>query len=279
MNLSMIAASNTMGQLQRKMDTISNNIANVNTVGYKRRESTFSDLLFQQVNNQIDPSKEVGRLTPHGIRVGSGAKIAQTAIRLEPGPVQQTERQLDLALTSKGSLFQIQVDVDGTPEVRYTRDGAFYLSPSATNPNLLNLVTANGDYVLGTAGPIMIPANFKNIMVNESGQVSVSMNNGAQVQAGQLAVVRAERPQMLEQVGENMFALPANLAQLGLNQEDIIGPGGQFSIMQGSLEMSNVDLGREMSELVMTQRSFEFNARSITMADQMSGLINSIRQG
>ncbi|MBU8909092.1 flagellar basal body protein, partial [Desertibacillus haloalkaliphilus] len=89
MNTSMIAASNTMGQIQRKLDTISHNIANTNTTGYKRRESTFTDLLHQQVNNQSRAALEVGRLTPNGIRVGTGAKIAQTAVRTEIGSLMQ----------------------------------------------------------------------------------------------------------------------------------------------------------------------------------------------
>ncbi|WP_026672854.1 flagellar hook-basal body protein [Alkalihalobacterium bogoriense] len=279
MNTSMITASNTMGQLQKKLDTISNNLANTNTIGYKRREASFSDLLVQQVNNQLVHSKEVGRLTPNGIRVGAGAKIAQTAMRLEQGAMQQTERPLDVALTTKGTFFEIQVDVAGNPETRYTRDGAFYLSPNANNPQLLNLVTGQGHYVMGENGPIQIPANFKDITISEGGRISVSLNGGGNVDAGQLAVVRAERPQMLIQMGENLFGLPENLAEQGLNVADIITAlgAGEISMQQGSLEMSNVDMSREMTELMMTQRSYQYNARSITMADQMMGLVNSIR--
>ena len=108
MNTSMITASVTMGQLQQKLDTISNNIANSNTTGYKRRESTFSDLLVQQVNNGPNARDEIGRLTPYGLRVGSGARVAQTSLVLMQGPLQTTDRELDFALTEKDQFFRIE---------------------------------------------------------------------------------------------------------------------------------------------------------------------------
>ncbi|HHY21624.1 MAG TPA: flagellar hook-basal body complex protein, partial [Bacilli bacterium] len=143
MNTQMIQASVTMGQLQRKLDTISHNMANINTHGFKRREASFSDLLFQQLNNNLVTEKEVGRLTPNGLRVGSGAKIGQMALRVEQGPLQRTDRELDVALAEKKQYFQIQ---NGDGQVRYTRNGAFYLSQSVNNPGQLNLVTGDGNF-------------------------------------------------------------------------------------------------------------------------------------
>ncbi len=272
-------SSVTMGQLQKKLDTISHNLANVNTQGYKRREATFSDLLFQQVNNQSSDRYEEGRLTPNGIRVGSGAKIGQTALRIEQGSLQSTDRPLDVAITQKGHFFQIGVNVDGALETRYTRDGAFYFSPVPGNEALLNLVTQDGDYVLGQGGPITIPANHSEIQISNRGTITARFEDGTTEQVGQLELVNVERPQMLVQMGQNNFGLPGNLAELGYVAADILGviPNGQVSVEQNMLEMSNVNLQKEMNDLMLAQRSYQFNSRSISMADQMMGLVNGIR--
>ena len=279
MNTSMIAASVTMGQLQKKLDTISHNLANVNTQGFKRREASFSDLLFQQVNNQTMPVHEVGRLTPNGIRVGAGAKVAQTALRIEQGSIQQTERSLDVAIDGRGHFFQVLTEEGGQLVTRYTRDGAFYLSQNQNNPDVLNLVTSNGSFVVGTNGPITIPANYSEIQIGKNGTISVTMQNGAVQQLGALELVNVARPQMLEQVGDNQFALRDNVVDLGYVPADIVLvlPQQNVSVQQGALEMSNVDMSREMSEMLLAQRSYQFNSRSITMADQMMGLVNGIR--
>lgn len=279
MNTSMINASVTMGQIQKKIDTISNNIANVNTIGYKRREATFSDLLFRQVYNQTVLSQEVGRLTPNGIRVGSGAKVAQTALIMQPGSLQQTDRKLDIALTEKNQLFQVQVVENDQVETRYTRAGAFYLSPDQNNREILYLVTGEGHFVLGTNGPITIPADFKDISISENGAISVTFEDGSTQQVGQFEIVEVYRPQMLVQTGENLYSLPPDLEELGYIAADILDviPAGQIAMRQGFIESSNVDLSKEMTELITAQRSYQFNARSVSMADQMMGLINSIR--
>lgn len=272
----MIQASVTMGQLQRKLDTISHNMANINTHGFKRREASFSDLLFQQLNNNLVTEKEVGRLTPNGLRVGSGAKIGQMALRVEQGPLQRTDRELDVALAEKKQYFQIQ---NGDGQVRYTRNGAFYLSQSVNNPGQLNLVTGDGNFVLGTNGPITIPENFKEITIQENGVITVTDDNNNRQQVAQLEIVEVELPQMLQQVGDNLFMLPNNLAALGYNEADILGviAENEVSVKQFFLEGSNVDMAQEMTELMTTQRAYQFNATSVTMADQMMGLVNSIR--
>lgn len=268
-----------MGQIQRQIDTIANNIANVNTIGYKRREATFSDLLFQQVNNQLVPSQEVGRLTPNGIRVGSGAKIAQTAIRMNQGSLQQTDRPLDVAITEKDQFFQVQVFENGEIEVRYTRDGSFYFSPNPNNPNELFLVTGDGHFVLGQNGPITIPADHTEVQINENGLISIVDQDGNAYDVDQFEMVRVDRPQMLVQSGENLFTLPENLVDLGYVPADILNviDPQEVAVRQGYIEASNVELGKEMSDLIAAQRLYQFNARSVTMADQMMGLVNSIR--
>jgi flagellar basal-body rod protein FlgG len=278
MNTSMIA-SVTMGQLQRKLDTISHNMANSNTTGYKRREATFSDLLFQQVNNQTAVQYEGGRLTPNGIRVGSGAKIAQTALRLEQGPLIQSDRELDFAITEKNHFFRIQTLENGNPEERLTRDGTFYLSEDPNNPQQLTIVTKSGDFVLDSTGNRMnLPLNFQSIGLSGEGQLLVTLNDGTVQNAGQFALARVLKPQLLDAIGDNLYHL-SDFAALGIAAGNVIEEAGVIGrVSQGFLEGSNVDLGREMNELIMTQRHYQFNSRAISMADEMSGLVNGLRR-
>ncbi|MBP3953186.1 flagellar hook-basal body protein [Bacillus suaedae] len=279
MNTSMIAASVTMGQLQKKIDTVSHNMANASTTGYKRREATFSDLLFQQVNNQTVPSKEVGRLTPLGLRVGSGARIAQTALRLDQGSMIPTDRELDFALTERDQFFRIESIENGVATERLTRDGAFYLTESEEAPGQWSLVTSSGSYVLGADGNRMnVPDNFKSISLS-NGQLVATMGDGTTQALGQLGLTQVLKPQLLEGVGDNLYQL-SDFAALGFAEADVIQAVGlnQQALSQGMLEGSNVDIGQEMSELLTAQRHYQFNARSISMADDMSGLINGIRR-
>lgn len=275
MNQSMITASVTMGQLQKKLDTISNNVANVNTTGFKRRDVQFQDLLFQQLNNQLVNRQEVGRNTPLGLRVGTGARVAQTNIRLEQGAIIQTGRALDIVLTEKGTFFEVMPTADN-PDRRFTRDGAFYLSPVSGNPNELHLVTSDGQFIMSQdGGPITIPGNYDSININENGIIDVMLKDGTNVTVGQLQIIRITKPQLLQNSGDNLFAFP-NLAALGLNFEDVL-ENGMGGVVQGALEGSNVDLGKEMSDLILAQRAYQFNTRSISIADQMMGLVNNIR--
>ncbi|MFC0561047.1 flagellar hook-basal body protein [Halalkalibacter alkalisediminis] len=279
MNTSMIAASVAMGQLQRKLDTISHNIANTNTTGFKRREATFSDLLFQQVNNQSKSQYEGGRLTPNGLRVGAGAKIAQTALRLEQGPLMTTDRELDFAITEKNHFFRIQTLENGNPAERLTRDGAFYLTEDPDNPQQLTIVTSNGDFVLNNAGNrINLPLHFQSISLSGAGQLLVTQTDGTQQNVGEFGLTRVLKPQLLDAIGDNLYRLP-DFAALGIAAADVfenVAVGNR--IAQGALEGSNVDLGREMNELIMTQRLYQFNSRAISMSDEMSGLVNGLRR-
>lgn len=278
MNQSMISASVTMGQLQKKLDTISNNVANVNTTGFKRRDVQFQDLLFRQLNNQIVNEQETGRNTPNGLRIGSGAKVAQTNVRLEQGALMQTDRPLDLALTEKDLFFEVLATEEDEPR-RFTRDGAFYLSPNPNNDEELFLVTGDGDFVMSRTGEaVTIPANYNEIIISDSGVINVRDRDGNDTNVGQLQLVQVTKPQLLQNIGDNFFRFP-NLEELELGFDDVLGfvPENVRGVMQGSLEGSNVDLGREMSELILAQRSYQFNTRSISMADQMMGLVNNIR--
>ncbi|GAB3045100.1 flagellar hook-basal body protein [Virgibacillus ainsalahensis] len=276
MSRMMIQAAATMNQLQNKMDSVSNNLANSQTTGYKSRQSEFSSLLYQQIDNMTAPENAQGRLTPDGVRIGSGARLASTNLNMTTGAISETGRVLDTALLEGNHFFQIQVTENGIQETRYTRDGAFYLNPVNNNQDVM-LTTGDGSPVMGQNGPIVIPEGFNSIDILKNGQIVVERENQTEV-AGTLAVVEAVRPRLLEAAGENSFRLP-DLFELGYNADDIIQaqmPNGNI-LHSGALEHSNVDIGQQMADLMMAQRSYQFNSRTISMGDQMMGLVNQLR--
>lgn len=278
---SMITAANTMNQLQQQLDVISNNIANSNTTGFKRRETNFGELLVQQFDNL--PDDQAARLTPAGVRRGVGAKLAETNLVLKQGPLMQTGRMLDVALTKEGQFFRVLAEnADGTTAIRYTRDGAFSLTPSSTNPNVLMLVTTDGYPVLNSNNePIVIPDGFKDITITDTGTLRVIAPDGRVAQTADIGVTNIVRPQLLESVGDNLYALP-DVAALNVPEADVaVNMVGnlrtQINVQQGALEQSNVDVGTEMTDLMITQRAYQMNAKSISISDQMMGLINGVR--
>jgi flagellar basal-body rod protein FlgG len=275
MSRMMIQASVTMGQLQNKLDIIGNNMANVNTTGYKNRQADFASLLFQQIDNLTDPANAEGRLTPDGIRVGSGAALGNTNIDLSQGAIKDTGRALDVALLEKNHLFQVNVTENGITETRFTRDGAFYLNP--LNNGQVMLTTKNGNPVMGANGPLVFADGFDGINITKNGQIEINRDGNRQVE-GQLATVEALRPRLLEAAGDNMFRLP-NLENLNYNANEIIQAVNleNTQMKSGALESSNVDIGKQMTEMIVTQRAYQMNAKSISMGDQMMGLVNQLR--
>jgi flagellar basal-body rod protein FlgG len=275
MSRTMIQAAVTMNQLQSKLDLIGNNMANSQTTGYKSRQAEFSSLLFQQIDNMTDPAGAEGRLTPDGIRVGSGAKLGSINLDFTTGSINETGRELDVALLQDNHFYQVQVTENGTPETRYTRDGSFYLNPVNNNQAVM-LTDSEGNPVLGENGSIVIPEGFDSISIDESGQITVRRGNQVE-NAGSIDVVEIVRPRLLEAAGENGFRLP-NLADLGFAMNEVVqDPTTQNLVKSGALENSNVDISKQMTDLISTQRSYQFNSRTISMGDQMSGLINQLR--
>ncbi|MEY9977781.1 flagellar hook-basal body protein [Lysinibacillus sp. RC79] len=275
----MMTATNTMGQLQNKLDTISNNIANSNTVGYKTQEATFNELLYQQFNN--DKQDRADRQSPVGIRYGSGAMLGQIQSNQKQGSLQTTNRDLDLAFTKPKQYFNILMPEgeNGTKTV-YTRQGDFYLSP--LNNGTVMVVTADGYPLANSAGQaITLPDNVKSFAISNGGVLEASYPNGDIIRTD-LAVTEFQKPQLMEKISGSYVGLPNNLAQLGYTQAEVVtelqgANRQQIGMQSGSLEMSNVDLSKEMTDLIQTQRSYQFNARAVTLADQMLGLINGIR--
>lgn len=278
MNRMMITATNTLGQLQHKLDSIGNNIANVDTTGFKRSQTSFNDLLVQQFNNMGDTASEIGRLTPNGIRQGNGAKLGQAQQVLTQGALKSTNRDLDTAFTKPDLFFTVRTEDEKGISTAYTRDGAFYLTPTG-NADELKLVTGDGNAVLDEyQDPIIITGSLKDLVISKNGQLSAAKDDGS-VQTFNLGVVSVKKPQFMEKLSGNLMSFPSDL---GVQEDEVFNTlnGGlreEISLTQGSLENSNVDLSKEMSDLINVQRQYQFQSRAISMADQMSGLVNGIR--
>jgi flagellar basal-body rod protein FlgG len=276
---SMLTAANTMNQLQKQLDVISNNIANSDTTGFKRRDTNFAELLAQQFTNL--PSDSGNRLTPNGVRYGVGARLAETNVVLAPGALMQTGRALDMALTKENQFFRVLIQRgNGEQEIGYTRAGAFYLTPSGENGWML--VTGDGNPVLDENNePIVLPDGFKDITISNNGTLTAIAPGGRTMTSANLGITTILRPQLLQSAGDNVFTMP-NLNALNVNEADAaVNMTGnlraQIAVAQGALERSNVDLGTELTEMMVTARAYQLNARAVSLSEQMLGLINGIR--
>lgn len=268
-----------MSELQKKLDLIGNNIANVNTNGYKRQEASFSDALVQSIEKQVGQQNEVGRTTPYGLRIGAGAILSQTAVRNEQGSIRQTDRPLDFMIQGESAYFRISSDGNNV----YTKDGSFQVQP-VPNSNQMSLVTANGDSVMDANNqPIVFDADYENIQLAGNGTLEISYKDATkQPTEIQMGIAQINRQNSLQKIGENRFRFTGteaeqlangNLQFIDLSQQ----ADGTIGIKQGMLEMSNVDLADEMTELIATQRLFQSQGRAISYADDMMGLVNTMK--
>lgn len=275
----MITATNTLTQLQSQLDNISNNIANSNTHGYKAKAATFSELMYQQYNN--DNLDKTQRQSPVGIRYGVGAQISQIQSNQSQGNIQKTDRDLDFALIKENQYFNVLMpEGDGT-RTAYTRQGQFFVSPTAEG--VVTLVNSDGYVVAGADGQaITFPDSASNFTVGQDGTLNVNYPDG-EILNFELGITELQKPQLMEQLnGGAYIGLPGNFEELAYNQADILTDlqgvnRSRVGIEMGALEMSNVDLSKEMADLITAQRSYQFNTRAVTIGDQMLGLINGIR--
>ncbi len=250
-------ASGMIGQ-QANIDTISNNLANVNTAGYKKMRADFEDLIYQTVKVAGTPATE-DTVVPVGIQMGHGVKLADTQRVFSQGALQNTEIPTDMAIQGDG-FFRIQM-YDGS--WAYTRNGNFKIDETG------RMVTSNGYWLLPD---IVMPQNFlpNSVTVSQDGRVSVVVPqiDDEPIQIGQIELYRFPNPVGLTAVGENLFKITA------ASGEPIPGvPGyeGMGKIAHKFLEMSNISVVREMVDLIVAQRAYEFNSRTIQTSDNMLG--------
>lgn len=274
----MLTATNTLNQIQHQLDLIGNNLSNAGTHGYKTNNGSFHELLYQQFNN--DKADRAPRQSPLGIRYGTGAVLGQTQMNWKVGALQQTGRELDFALTEPKQYFTIIKPGANGDQTVYTRQGNFYITPIADGQVML--VNGEGYPVVDTNGAtITFNDNVRSYAVHDGGILQVTHNDET-VETIELGIIRMERPNLMTRLSSTDFAVPTNLAELGVTEEEIMtnmqgAERNQIGLAGGALEMSNVRMEKEMTDLITAQRSYQFNARSVTIADQMLGLINSIR--
>lgn len=251
-------AATGMSAQQLNLDVIANNIANINTTGFKRARAEFSDLLYQTERLQGVPTRADQGVVPEGANVGLGVKTAAVRNLHQQGSLTNTGNKLDFALTGPG-WFQIE-GADGEP--LYTRAGAFN-----TNANG-ELVTADG-YTVEPA--IVVPDQTLEVMVNKSGQVFAQIDGETELQElGQLTLANFTNDAGLEPIGNNLFreTTASGAANVGAP-----GDPGFATVEQGYLEDSNVDPVKEITELISAQRAYEMNSKVIKAADEMAATV------
>ncbi|QKV19644.1 flagellar basal-body rod protein FlgG [Oricola thermophila] len=254
-----IAATGMTAQ-QTNLEVIANNIANVNTTGFKRARAEFSDLLYQTERLAGAPNIGNQAVVPEGANIGLGVRTAAVRNLHVQGALTQTGNSFDLALTGRG-WFQIEGPAG---EIVYTRAGAF-------NTNGIGeLVTVDGYRV---SPEIVVPEDAVEVIVNSSGQVFARLDDQIDLQElGQLSIAIFANDAGLKPLGSNLFA------QTEASGEAIVGvPGdpGYATIEQGYLEASNVDPVKEITELISAQRGYEMNSKVIQAADEMASVIST----
>ena len=244
---------------QTRMATISNNLANVNTTGFKRDRAVFEDLIYQNVRQVGASSTETTEL-PSGLTLGTGVRTVATQKLHTQGNIQQTNNAFDIAIQGQG-FFQV-LHPDGT--VVYSRDGAFSLDQNG------QMVTANG-YALEPS--ITVPPNTLSVTVGSDGTVSALVaGNTAPSQIGNINLVQFINPTGLEAIGQNLYR---QSAASGDPQEGTPGLDGLGTLIQGSLESSNVNVVEELVNMIETQRAYEMNSKAISTTDQMLAYVTN----
>jgi len=247
-------AATGMAAMDLNVQVIAGNIANMTTTGFKGQRAEFQDLIYEHVQRIGAQASENGNILPVGIEIGSGVKTVGTPRLMTQGSLAQTGNSLDVAIQGDG-WFKIQMP-DGT--FSYTRDGSFQMDSQG------RIVTAEGNLVQPT---ITIPANSTGITINQQGQVSVTLPGSTTSSIlGQFTLTTFINDAGLQANGNNLFvATPAS----GTPQDGVPGTNGAGTLLQGSLEQSNVSAVTEISNLMAAQRAYEMNSKVITAADEM----------
>ncbi|MGC8484747.1 MAG: flagellar basal-body rod protein FlgG [Candidatus Baltobacteraceae bacterium] len=255
------AASGMIAQ-QYNMDTISNNLANVDTTGFRRNVAHFQDLVYQQIQA---PGAPIGAsIVPVGQQVGLGVKVGSSEKVFTQGSLQQTGNPLDVAIEGDG-FFQVTLP-DGT--TGYTRDGSFKVDANGA------VVTADGYFV---QPQITIPANATSVQIGQDGTVTALVPGSAiPQQLGQLTLARFVNNAGLSPIGgQNIYTQTAASGPPVVTQPELNGAG---SLQSGYLENSNVQVVNEIVNMIVSQRAFEANSKAITASDQMLQTANNLVQ-
>ncbi|NPA55606.1 MAG: flagellar basal-body rod protein FlgG [Epsilonproteobacteria bacterium] len=259
---SLYSAATGMIAQQTSIDVTSNNIANVNTIGYKKQRAEFADLFYQTLE-YAGTSTSATTTSPTGINVGLGVRPTAVTKLFSQGNFKETGNNLDLAITGNG-FFQVQLP-DGN--IAYTRNGSFKLDANG-------LVVTSDGYPLKPN--IVIPPDAVQVSIGTDGTVSVLQAGQTQAsQIGQITLVNFVNPAGLHALGDNNYI---NTNASGDPIEGVAGFNGLGQIRQGFVEMSNVQLVEEMTDLITAQRAYDANSKAITTSDEMLKTVNQLKR-
>ena len=258
----MRTAASGMYAQQLNVDTIANNLANVNTAGYKKSKVEFQDVLYQRLRAAGSESA-AGTNVAVGLDVGYGVRPVATQRSFTEGTLSQTGNPLDMAIEGNG-FFQVVLP-DGTSA--YTRDGAFKLSADG------QVVTTDGFFVQPN---ITIPSDSDQVSISSDGIISVRVSGDSEPQeVGQIELAKFINPSGLEAIGHNLYIQTSASGSALLGNPTLEGFG---RINQGYLEMSNVEIVDEMVNMIVAQRAYEINSKAIKTAEEMTEIANNLKR-
>ncbi|NOY52385.1 MAG: flagellar basal-body rod protein FlgG [Deltaproteobacteria bacterium] len=255
-------AASGMEAQQLNIDVIANNLANVNTTGFKRSRADFQDLLYQTLR-EAGASSSSSTIYPTGMQIGLGTRNAAIQKIFQQGEFQQTQNPLDFAIEGRG-FFQI---LQPNGETGYSRAGSFKQDEQG------RLVTSDG---FPLVPQITIPADTLNITVGSDGTVSVMQaGQNASTQVGQIQLVSFANPSGLKSIGRNLYT---ETASSGSPTTGTPGENGVGTLAQGFLELSNVNISEELINMIVGQRAYEINSKAIQTADEMMQTANNTKR-
>lgn len=269
-------STSAMRGIQQALDNTANNLANIDTIGYKRRVASFSELLSDSMNEQPAADNQ-NRNTPVGIRIGSGARLGMTKLDLGQGSVKVTDVPTDVLVEGDGYFLVTHKIKDATGAViqeenRLTRDGSFKVSFDDDEQGYV-LHTTSGHILTDENGVnIVLPEPVTNIQITAEGALTA---NG--VPYGNIGLWKVDNPDQLQQVGQNLFDADLDSGANPTTKYTNALITGDATLRQGALESSNVSMTEEMSQLVNIQRAYQLNSRAVGISDQMMGIANQLR--
>ena len=255
-------AATGMSAQQLNVEVISNNIANMNTVGFKRQRAEFQDLLYQTLERAGSQSSDQGTVVPTGLQVGAGVTAGSIYRITEQGPMTQTGNKLDIAIQGRGYLQVLMP----TGELAYTRAGNLSLNDQG------QLVTSDG-YQIQPA--VVIPPDATDVSISKAGQIQIKQAGQIEPSVvGTLELATFVNEGGLEAIGDNLYLESGSSGAPTLSVPGIDGTG---VLLQGYTEASNVDAVAEVTALIVAQRAYEMNSKVIKSADEMLSTANQIR--
>jgi flagellar basal-body rod protein FlgG len=258
---SLFTAATGMSAQQIEQDVIANNLANVNTAGFKKSRANFQDLMYQ-VYSKAGATSSTGVQLPAGIEIGMGVKPISTQKIFSQGDYQQTGNPFDWAIEGDG-FFQLD---DGDGGTAYTRAGSFKINKDSN--------VCNSEGLLLTPA-LSVPQGTVVITVDKSGQVTATDSKGTMTQIGQLQIATFINPAGLSSAGRNLYNKTDASGEASVGNPGLEGKG---TISQYFLEMSNVNMIDEMVKMITGQRAYEINSKSVQTADAMLGIVNSMKR-